>query len=511
MKISVLFPDCGYIAKATLKSFEEGTVQVPNINSRQFKRVANYMDYIGQKNVSQYGENTVLIDYINANNVIIGFDDGSQKQGKYRDFINGLLKSDSLISEEIEKRSKKLTKSRVGEEMMSTNSGLMRIIEYNSSIDMTVIFIDKGTKKKTSYRHFKEGRVESDYIKNQREKEIKYREKLIEKQRQNRNKLGEFIILENGMIATITRFNNQHDMEVTIGDEIISTDYSTFKNGMTNWIRIANRQSMVGSIVENKLGTKATIINFNKKDLTFDLKLDNEYKFNRKCYEIEKDEFYTPYDKTVGGVGYLGEKYSPQDYKQINNMWRGLLERTIIQRAKNKKRYEAYQNCSVCDRWLCFSNFVDDMLNIWYDCDERLDLDKDIKYKGNREYSPDKCLLVPHSINMLFSHWKGGEGINHQVGVQYVKSGHHKGTWEVKPCGIYAFDGQFRTGVHKHFKSEIEAGEYYRKIKHEYVRKVLKSYEGRIPDYVMNYCLRFEFEMDDCLVGGSDGCSDVGE
>ena len=60
-------------------------------------------------------------------------------------------------------------------------------------------------------------------------------------------------------------------------------------------------------------------------------------------------------------------------------------------------------------------------------------------------------------------------------------------------------------------KSEIEAGEYYRKIKHEYVRKVLKSYEGRIPDYVMNYCLRFEFEMDDCLVGGSDGCGDVGE
>lgn len=55
------------------------------------------MDYIGQKNISQYGENTVLIDYVNANNVIIGFDDGSQKQGKYRDFINGLLKSDSLI------------------------------------------------------------------------------------------------------------------------------------------------------------------------------------------------------------------------------------------------------------------------------------------------------------------------------------------------------------------------------------------------------------------------------
>ena len=62
---------------------------------------------------------------------------------------------------------------------MSTNSGLMRIIEYNSTSDVTVLFVDDGTTKKTTYTHFKQGRVESDYIKIQREKEIKYREELI--------------------------------------------------------------------------------------------------------------------------------------------------------------------------------------------------------------------------------------------------------------------------------------------------------------------------------------------
>ena len=399
---------------------------------------------------------------------------------------------------------------------MSNSSGLMRIVEYNSTADITVLFVDDGTTKKTTYKHFQEGKVESDYMRNQREKEIQYRKELIEKQRQEnlekRDKTGESIILDNGMVATITRFNTQNDMDVSVSGETISgISYSSFKNGMKDWVKKYDRRHMVGNVVENKYNTQAIITGFNEKDLTFDLKLDNGYKFNKKCLEVEYGIFTTPYDKTVGGIGYLGEKYIPQDYKKIYIMWNGLLDRVIIQSAKDKKRYAAYENCSICDRWLNFSNFCDDILSMWYDCDEQLDLDKDIKYKGNKEYAPDKCLLVPHGINQLFSHWKGGRGVTHQVGVQYVTNGKRKGTWEVKPCGVYTFDGKFRTGVHKHFKSEIEAGEYYRKIKHEYVRKVLKSYEGRIPDYVMNYCLRFEFEMDDYLIRSCNGCGDVGE
>lgn len=505
LKINVLFPDIGYIAKATLRSFEDGNVQAPDANSKKFKRTSNYKDHIGEKNVNQYGENTVIIDYINANNVIIGFDDGSQKPARYRDFISGATKSDSLIKKEGIERNSKLKKLRVGEENMSTNSGLMRIVEYNSFHDIVVLFVDDGTTKRASYKNFLAGTIESDYIKNQRQKEIEYRTKLIEEQRKRRNKLGESIVLENGMIATITGFNNQQDIEVTIGNETINTNYGIFKNGMIDWVKIDNRKSMIGNVVNNQYGTKATIIDFNESDLTFTLRLDNGYKFSRKCLDIENNFFTTPYDKTLGGVGYLGEKYAPQDYKKIHVMWSGLLDRVVIQGSSDKKRYAAYQGCSICDRWLNFSNFCEDVLGMWYDCDEQLDIDKDIKYKGNKEYSPDKCLLVPHGINLLFSHWKGGKGVNHQVGIRYRISGKGKETWEVKPCGVCAFDGKFRTGTNKNFKNEKDAGEYYRNIKHEYVKKVLKSYEGKIPDYVMNYCLKFEFEMDDYLENVDEG------
>lgn len=353
---------------------------------------------------------------------------------------------------------------------MSNNSGLMRIVEYNSTADITVLFVDDETTKKTTYKHFQEGKVESDYMRNQREKEIQYRKELIEKQRQEnlekRDKTGESIILDNGMVATITRFNNQNDMDVSISGEIISgITYPSFKNGMKDWVKEYDREHMVGNVVENKYNTQAIITGFNEKDLTFDLKLDNGYKFNKKCLEVEDGIFTTPYDKTVGGVGYLGEKYTRESNRKLYQMWYGMLDRVYL-RQYLVKNYTTYKDCFVCDRWFNFSNFCDDVLSMWYDCDEQLDLDKDIKYKGNKEYAPDKCLLVPHNVNILFANWR---------------------------------------------ESEDEAGEYYRKIKYEYVRKVLKSYEGRIPDYVMNYCLRFEFEVDDGLVGGSDGCSDVGD
>lgn len=335
-----------------------------------------------------------------------------------------------------------MKESRLGEENMSTNSGLMRIIEYNSTSDVTVLFVDDGTTKKTTYTHFKQGRVESDYIKIQREKEIKYREELIEKQRQvrfeSRDKLGESVILENGMIATITRFVTQNDMDVTIGEDVINTDYTTFKNGMAGWVKKNSRQSMIGNVIENKYGTKATIVGFNEKDLTFNLKLDNGYKFDKKCFDIEKNEFYTPYDKTVGGIGFLGERYKREDNQILYKKWYDILDRVYL-RNNRSKNYITYQNCSVCDRWFNFSNFCEDMLNIWYDCDEQLDIDKDIKCKGNREYSPDKCLLVPHNINILFTGWKGGRGVNHQVGVHYIKNGKHKGNWSVEPLRSILF------------------------------------------------------------------------
>ena len=48
-------------------------------------------------------------------------------------------------------------------------------------------------------------------------------------------------------------------------------------------------------------------------------------------------------------------------------------------------------------------------------------LDKDILYKGNKEYAPDKCIFVPERINKLFLKNDADRG-DLPIGVTYHKN-----------------------------------------------------------------------------------------
>ena len=72
----------------------------------------------------------------------------------------------------------------------------------------------------------------------------------------------------------------------------------------------------------------------------------------------------------------------------------------------NDKRYNANKNVSVCDDWLIFENFYNNMSKIkGYDYKKiisgELVLDKDIKQRNytNKVYSVDTCMWVEKSIN----------------------------------------------------------------------------------------------------------------
>ena len=58
-----------------------------------------------------------------------------------------------------------------------------------------------------------------------------------------------------------------------------------------------------------------------------------------------------------------------------------------------------------------FQNFAQWYDNHKYECDGRLHIDKDIKYPGNKLYSPYHCILVPQRINMLFSNKLNKRGL----------------------------------------------------------------------------------------------------
>lgn len=71
---------------------------------------------------------------------------------------------------------------------------------------------------------------------------------------------------------------------------------------------------------------------------------------------------------------------------------------------KYHEKSPQYRDCKMCDEWLDDKEaFYEWVVENYYRIDgERIDLDKDILVKGNKEYGPTTCVFAPHSINAFF-------------------------------------------------------------------------------------------------------------
>ena len=112
-----------------------------------------------------------------------------------------------------------------------------------------------------------------------------------------------------------------------------------------------------------------------------------------------------PYFTSVFGVGCLGEgdfqtKVNGKLTREYN-LWKNMLKRCY------SGNYPTYENVTVCDRWLCFANFLEDLpliegYEMWLNNpNQRIALDKDLKQVGveNKVYSLDTCKFVTISEN----------------------------------------------------------------------------------------------------------------
>tara|TARA_R110000744_G_scaffold170264_2_gene288409 strand:- start:13941 stop:14603 length:663 start_codon:yes stop_codon:yes gene_type:complete len=98
------------------------------------------------------------------------------------------------------------------------------------------------------------------------------------------------------------------------------------------------------------------------------------------------------------GVGYVGEgkHLSSINGKQTlaYSRWRAILRRCYC--PKQQKITPQYIGCTVATEWYNFQNFAEWFTKHYI---KGMQLDKDIIIKGNREYSPDKCIFVTPQRN----------------------------------------------------------------------------------------------------------------
>lgn len=144
----------------------------------------------------------------------------------------------------------------------------------------------------------------------------------------------------------------------------------------------------------------------------------------------------------------------------IYKCWRNLLERTV---GENKP--PTYSDCTICEEWLDFEQF-----RLWVNsCDsgyrDGYKLDKDILSNGNKHYSPETCVFVPHEINCLFRQKSRKNdlptGVN-KYGNRYVSEFRAKGVRKKK-----------------YFSSKEEASKWYSEQKKLYIIELANDYYSK--------------------------------
>mgnify|MGYP004457311729 CR=1 FL=1 len=192
-----------------------------------------------------------------------------------------------------------------------------------------------------------------------------------------------------------------------------------------------NKIDRTGETNISNEGCVMRIVEYNNcDDIIIQFEDEYKYRLHTKYKHFKNGQCKNPYFASVFGHGYWGvdvngnvpktaelkegKLCATQEYQK----WQNMLQRCFDN--KYKEKYPTYKGVICCERWLCFTNFLEDfeILKQEYNWsnDEKLNLDKDILNKGNKIYSLENCVLVPNWINMLFTKCDASRG-NYPIGV----------------------------------------------------------------------------------------------
>lgn len=244
-----------------------------------------------------------------------------------------------------------------------------------------------------------------------------------------------------------------------------------------------------GELNTNKYDTKMAIIEYsNANDIV--VKFEDGRTVNSEYKEFKNGSISNPYDKSVYGVGYLGEgDYKVSKDKVFNiryKHWNSMIQRCYDEKYHNKRI--SYKDCTVCDEWLNYQNFAEWYDNNYYEINnEKMHLDKDILHKNNKIYSPNNCIFVPEHINTLFTKRQNDRG-EYPIGVHiHKKTGHFEAR-----CST--LEGRIYLGV---YDTPTQAYKVYKHFKEKYIKKMADFYKDKIPIKLFEALYRYEVEITD--------------
>lgn len=209
------------------------------------------------------------------------------------------------------------------------------------------------------------------------------------------------------------------------------------------------------------------------------------------CYVVHKAAYVNfrngciknPYDKVTYNVGYTGcGKYMTSITELLlMRIIHGIIYfvgAIVIQQKINFQHIMEY--VPFVNNGTIFRILQSGFENNKYDVNERLHIDKDILYPGNKIYCPDTCILVPQSINMLFMNKPNKRGLPNGISLTQT------GKYDVKYC-------KKKLG---RYNSLEDAFLVYAKEKKNAIVKIAEEYKNIIPIRIYNALIDYDLRID---------------
>lgn len=190
--------------------------------------------------------------------------------------------------------------------------------------------------------------------------------------------------------------------------------------------------------------------------------------------------------KLVQGVG-INDRSCPTKqggkHTKEYSLWKDMLKRCY--NTKYQEGKPAYIGCNVSDNFKHYTYFFEWCQNQigFGGCD--FSLDKDLIYKGNKEYNENNCVFIPQELNNLILKNKSIRGL--------------------LPIGVCKHGVKFQTGckingVRKYiglFDTPELAFQAYKAFKEAHIKELAEKYKDTIDERAYLALMNYEVHIDD--------------
>lgn len=167
---------------------------------------------------------------------------------------------------------------------------------------------------------------------------------------------------------------------------------------------IMNGEIFKGALLDSGDG-KFLVIDFSGTTKPVGIRfIDTGFSYYADWSNVKKGRVRDKMKRKTAGVGFFGVGPYKSKCKgkasKCYSIWHQMIKR-CYDHEYQKSKCPTYEGCVVCDEWHNFQNFAK-----WYEENYPKDggkyaLDKDIKFEGNKTYSPENCIFVTQEENNI--------------------------------------------------------------------------------------------------------------